>query len=63
VVYSLVTSAFDFFWEEGSEGEPFLFFMISTLSSGLCLTSSKSPPSPPWSGVMEFILTDRISIS
>jgi hypothetical protein len=63
VVFSLVTSAFDFFWEEVSGGELFLFFMISTSLPGLCLTSSKSYPLAPCSGVTNAVLIDLLSTS
>jgi hypothetical protein len=63
VVFSLVTGAFDFFREEGFRGEPFLFFIISTSSLGLCSTSSKSSPLPPCFGVMDVVLTDLLSTS
>jgi hypothetical protein len=63
MVFNLVTGAFDLFWEEGSGGEPFLFFMISTSSLGVCLTSSKYSPLPPFSSVMDAILTDLLSTS
>jgi hypothetical protein len=63
VVFSLVMGDFDFFREEGSGGEPFLLFMISASSAGLCSTSSKSSPLPPCSSVMDAVLTDLLSTS
>jgi hypothetical protein len=63
VVFNLVMGAFDFFREEGSEGKPFLFFMISTSYHGLCSTSSKSSPLPSFSSVMDVILADLLSAS
>jgi hypothetical protein len=63
VVFILVTGDFDFFREEGSGGEPFLLFMMSTLSPGLCSTSAKSSPLPPCSGVTDVVLTNLLSTS
>jgi hypothetical protein len=64
-IFILVTVAFDFFWEEGFEGEPFLFFRGSTSSLGgvtsprFCSSpfpfSSYTSSSPPHSGDIEAI--------
>jgi hypothetical protein len=55
--------AFDFFWEEGFGGGPFLFFRGSTSSPCFCSNSfsSKYSPSPPYSGDMEAFFMDALS--
>jgi hypothetical protein len=63
MVFILVMGSFDFFKEECSGGEPFLLFMISTSSPGLCSTSSKSSPLPPCSGLVDAVLIDLLSTS
>jgi hypothetical protein len=65
MVCILVMVAFDFFWEDGLRGEPFLFFSGSTLYPCFCSTSFSfnSLPSPPCSGDMEVVFTNALSIS
>jgi hypothetical protein len=57
--------AFNFFWEEGFNAEPFLFFRGSASYYCCCSTSLslKYSPSPPFSGDMEVVFMDALSKS
>jgi hypothetical protein len=60
VVFILVIWVLGFFRKEGFRGETFLFFDKSSLSSSLYSTYSSLPS---FSGVMDAVLIDLLSIS
>jgi hypothetical protein len=60
VVFILVTRILGFFREEGLRGETFLFLENSSSSFGLCSTYLSLPY---FSGEMDAVLTDMLSIS